>query len=101
MMYMYKDRVYIQPVVQNQIYNTYCYVLTVQWAFYKEMDTKLQVLKVQITLKALQGLTDICTDAFPLEDINKKLECVTTDMRSALPAADGLVVCHAIKERIK
>ena len=54
-----------------------------------------------ITLKALEGLTYVCTDALLLEDINKKLEGVMADMQSALPAADGLVIRPAIKERIK
>ena len=56
---------------------------------------------MRITLKALEGLTSVCTDALLLEDINKKLEGVMADMRSTLPAADGLVIRPAIKERIK
>ena len=56
---------------------------------------------MRITLKALEGLTYVCTDALLLEDINKKLEGVMADMQSALPAADGLVICPAIKVRIK
>ena len=43
----------------------------------------------------------MCTDALLLEDINKKLDGVMADMRSTLPAADGLVIRPAIKERIK
>ena len=43
----------------------------------------------------------MCTDALVLEDVNEKLECVMDNMRRALPAADGLVVRPAIKERIK
>ena len=43
----------------------------------------------------------MCTDALLLEDINKKLEGVMADMRSTLPAADGLVIRPAIKKRIK
>ena len=43
----------------------------------------------------------MCTDALLLEDINKKLEGVMADMWSTLPAADGLVIRPAIKERIK
>ena len=65
------------------------------------MDVKLQAQKVRITLKALEGLTYVCTDALLLQDVNKKLECVMSDMRSALPASDGLVVRPAIRERIK
>ena len=42
----------------------------------------------------------MCTDALLLEDINKKLEGVMADMRSTLPAADGLVIRPA-KDRIK
>ena len=56
---------------------------------------------MRITLKALEGLTYVCTDALLLEDINKKLDGVMADMRSTLPAADGLVIRPAIKERIK
>ena len=66
-----------------------------------KLDVKLQAQKVRITLKALEGLTYMCTDALLLEDINKKLEGVMADMRSTLPAADGLVIHPAIKERIK
>ena len=58
------------------------------------MDVKLQTQKVWITLKALEGLTYVCTDDLLLEDDNRKLE---SDMRSAQPASDGLVAnspCH-------
>ena len=65
------------------------------------LDVKLQAQKVRITLKVLEGLTYMCTDPLLLEDINTKLECVMADMRRALPAADGLVVRPAIRERIK
>ena len=70
-----------------------------------KLDVKLQAQKVRVTLKALEGLTYVCTDALLLEDINKKLEGVMADVRSTLPAADGLVISSythpAIKDRIK
>ena len=66
-----------------------------------KLDVKLQAQKVRITLKALEGLTYVCTDAFLLEDINKKLDGVMANVRSTLPAADGLVIRPAIKDRIK
>ena len=66
-----------------------------------KMDVKLQAQKVRVTLKALEGLTYVCTDVLLLEDINKKLEGVMADVRSTLPAADGLVIRPAIKDRIK
>ena len=65
------------------------------------MDVKTQAQKVRITLKAIEGLTYVCTDALLLEDTNRKLESVLSDLRSALPAADGLVVRPAIRERLK
>ena len=65
------------------------------------MDIKLQAQKVRITLKALEGLTYVCTDAHLLEDTNRKLECLLSNMRSSLPASDGLVIRPAIRERIK
>ena len=49
--------------------------------------------EARVTLKALEGLTNVCTDALLLVDNNKEPECDMAGMWSTLPAVDGLVHC--------
>ena len=59
----------------NSIFIPFFLFLYLYLLWEAKMDVKLQVQKVRITLKALEGLTYVCTDALLLEDVTENLSC--------------------------